>query len=173
MTTYSVVLNLLPHFTKALSVSFNVLSLSSISPAMRDLTGGPLGDNIHRGDGTPVRDMHRGETVERRKTFPTLDCANCILIPYMTSVGQHPYIQLMTYSEVVEVSDMSATSGPRSGRSRAASMRISAPAASTAWRCAPSKRWGRSGWTRGGLPGSLSQYVRDAAPALRYVAQRR
>jgi len=38
------------------------------------------------------------------KTFPTLDCAACILTPKMTSVGQHPYIQLMTYSEVEEVS---------------------------------------------------------------------
>jgi heterodisulfide reductase subunit A len=38
------------------------------------------------------------------KTFPTLDCAACILTPKMTSVGQHPFINLMTYSEVVEVS---------------------------------------------------------------------
>ena len=38
------------------------------------------------------------------KTFPTLDCAACILTPKMTTVGQHPFIQLMTYSEVVEVS---------------------------------------------------------------------
>jgi len=38
------------------------------------------------------------------KTFPTLDCAACILTPKMTTVGQHPYIQLMTYSEVVDVS---------------------------------------------------------------------
>jgi len=38
------------------------------------------------------------------KTFPTLDCAACILTPKMVSVGQHPDIRLMTYSEVVEVS---------------------------------------------------------------------
>jgi len=38
------------------------------------------------------------------KTFPTLDCAACILTPKMTTVGQHPFIQLMTYSEVAEVS---------------------------------------------------------------------
>ena len=38
------------------------------------------------------------------KTFPTLDCAACILTPKMTSVGRHPYIQLMAYSEVEEVS---------------------------------------------------------------------
>jgi heterodisulfide reductase subunit A len=38
------------------------------------------------------------------KTFPTLDCAACILTPKMTTVGQHPCIELMTYSEVEEVS---------------------------------------------------------------------
>jgi len=37
------------------------------------------------------------------KTFPTLDCAACILTPKMTSVGTHENITLMTYSEVDEV----------------------------------------------------------------------
>lgn len=37
------------------------------------------------------------------KTFPTLDCAACILTPKMGEVGQHPNIDLMTYSEVKEV----------------------------------------------------------------------
>ena len=37
------------------------------------------------------------------KTFPTLDCAACILTPKMVEVGQHNYIKLMTYSEVQEV----------------------------------------------------------------------
>jgi heterodisulfide reductase subunit A len=37
------------------------------------------------------------------KTFPTLDCAACILTPKMVSVGQHPNIRLMTWSEVEEV----------------------------------------------------------------------
>jgi len=38
------------------------------------------------------------------KTFPTLDCAACILTPKMTTVGQHPNIKLMSYSEVESVS---------------------------------------------------------------------
>ena len=38
------------------------------------------------------------------KTFPTLDCAACILTPKMVEVGQHNYIKLMTYSKVQEVS---------------------------------------------------------------------
>ena len=37
------------------------------------------------------------------KTFPTLDCAACILTPKMVEVGQHPNIELLTLSEVVEV----------------------------------------------------------------------
>lgn len=38
------------------------------------------------------------------KTFPTLDCAACILTPKMVSVGQHPNIELMSYSDVTEFS---------------------------------------------------------------------
>ena len=37
------------------------------------------------------------------KTFPTLDCASCILTPKMTAVKDHPNITLYTYSEVVQV----------------------------------------------------------------------
>jgi len=37
------------------------------------------------------------------KTFPTLDCAACILTPKMTTVGSHPHIKLWTYSEVIQV----------------------------------------------------------------------
>jgi len=45
-----------------------------------------------------------GHMAQFDKTFPTLDCAACILTPKMTTVGQHPYINLMSYSEVEEVS---------------------------------------------------------------------
>jgi heterodisulfide reductase subunit A len=38
------------------------------------------------------------------KTFPTLDCAACILTPKMTSVGQNRNIELLAYSELVEIS---------------------------------------------------------------------
>jgi len=34
------------------------------------------------------------------KTFPTLDCAACILTPRMVQAGSHPNITLFTYSEV-------------------------------------------------------------------------
>ena len=37
------------------------------------------------------------------KTFPTLDCAACILTPKMCAVRAHPNITLWTYSEVTQV----------------------------------------------------------------------
>jgi len=37
------------------------------------------------------------------KTFPTLDCAACILTPKMVDVGQHDNIDLLTLSEVKEI----------------------------------------------------------------------
>ncbi len=37
------------------------------------------------------------------KTFPTLDCSACILTPRMVSVGTHPNITLLTWSEVENV----------------------------------------------------------------------
>jgi len=45
-----------------------------------------------------------GHMAQFDKTFPTLDCAACILTPKMTAVKQHPNIHLMTYSEVSAVS---------------------------------------------------------------------
>lgn len=44
-----------------------------------------------------------GHMAKFDKTFPTLDCAACILTPRMVSVGQHPNIRLMTYAEVSEI----------------------------------------------------------------------
>ncbi len=45
-----------------------------------------------------------GHMAQFDKTFPTLDCAACILTPRMSEVGTHPEITLLTYSEVEEVS---------------------------------------------------------------------
>jgi heterodisulfide reductase subunit A len=45
-----------------------------------------------------------GHMAQFDKTFPTLDCAACILTPKMSDVGQHDNITLMAYSEVVDVS---------------------------------------------------------------------
>ncbi len=45
-----------------------------------------------------------GHMAQFDKTFPTLDCAACILTPRMVEVGTHPNITLLTWSEVVNVS---------------------------------------------------------------------
>ncbi|MCL4880409.1 MAG: CoB--CoM heterodisulfide reductase iron-sulfur subunit A family protein [Anaerolineae bacterium] len=44
-----------------------------------------------------------GHMAQFDKTFPTLDCAACILTPRMVSAGTHPNITLMTWSEVTDV----------------------------------------------------------------------
>ncbi len=44
-----------------------------------------------------------GRMAQLDKTFPTNDCAMCILSPKLVEVGRHPNIVLMTYSEVVSV----------------------------------------------------------------------
>lgn len=45
-----------------------------------------------------------GKMAKFDKTFPTLDCAACILAPKMGAVASHPYIRLLTYAELKDVS---------------------------------------------------------------------
>jgi heterodisulfide reductase subunit A len=45
-----------------------------------------------------------GHMIQLDKTFPTLDCSACIMTPKMSDAGSHPNIELLTYSEVEEVS---------------------------------------------------------------------
>jgi len=44
-----------------------------------------------------------GRMAQLDKTFPTLDCSGCILTPKMMEVKNNPNIELLTYSEVVEI----------------------------------------------------------------------
>ncbi len=44
-----------------------------------------------------------GKMSQLDKTFPTLDCAACILTPKMVDVAQHENIRIFSYSEVEEV----------------------------------------------------------------------
>lgn len=44
-----------------------------------------------------------GHMAQFDKTFPTLDCAACILTPKMVQAGNHPNITLMSWAEVVKV----------------------------------------------------------------------
>ncbi len=45
-----------------------------------------------------------GKMAQLDKTFPTLDCAACILTPKMVDAAQHDKIRIFAYSEVEEVS---------------------------------------------------------------------
>lgn len=45
-----------------------------------------------------------GKMAQLDKTFPTLDCASCIVTPKMVDVGQSENIRILSYSEVTEVS---------------------------------------------------------------------
>ena len=44
-----------------------------------------------------------GHMAKFDKTFPTMDCSACILTPKMVSVGSHPNITLLSWSEVERV----------------------------------------------------------------------
>jgi heterodisulfide reductase subunit A len=44
-----------------------------------------------------------GHMAQFDKTFPTLDCAACILTPKMVAAGTHPNVELLTWSEVEKV----------------------------------------------------------------------
>ncbi len=45
-----------------------------------------------------------GHMLQLSETFPTLDCAQCILSPKMVEVSKHPKITLMVQSEVTSIS---------------------------------------------------------------------
>jgi len=44
-----------------------------------------------------------GKMAQLDKTFPTLDCAACILTPKMVDCGQHENIRIFSYSEIEEI----------------------------------------------------------------------
>ncbi|MHA1297490.1 MAG: FAD-dependent oxidoreductase, partial [Promethearchaeota archaeon] len=44
-----------------------------------------------------------GHMAQLDKTFPTMDCSSCILTPRMVDVARNKNIEILTYSEVVDV----------------------------------------------------------------------
>jgi len=44
-----------------------------------------------------------GHMAQFDKTFPTMDCSACILTPKMVSVGTHPHVTMLSWSEVTKV----------------------------------------------------------------------
>ena len=82
-----------------------------------------------------------GHMAQFDKTFPTLDCAACILTPKMSSVKAHPNITLWTYSEVTKVDGYVGNFKVKVTRQPALRERgRSAPAACSASRPASTRR---------------------------------
>lgn len=50
------------------------------------------------------QDIVGGKMAQFDKTFPTLDCSGCILTPKTSEVGRHPNIEILTKSQIQEVS---------------------------------------------------------------------
>ena len=83
----------------------------SIEPACLIIGGGIAGMNsaldlategykVYLVEKTPTIGGHMAQL---DKTFPTMDCSACILTPRMVDVARNENIELLTYSEVVEV----------------------------------------------------------------------
>ena len=62
---------------------------------------GNMGFKVHLVEKSP---SIGGRMAQLDKTFPTNDCAMCILAPKMIEASSHPNIELLTYSEVEKVS---------------------------------------------------------------------
>ena len=91
-----------PLESKEVSVNPNVLivgaGIAGIQAALDIADGGKQVYLVERGP------SNGGHMIQLDRTFPTLDCAECIQTPKMTDCGHHPNIELMTLSEVVDVS---------------------------------------------------------------------
>jgi heterodisulfide reductase subunit A len=65
-----------------------------------------------------------GHMAQLSETFPTLDCSQCILTPRTVEVGQHPNIELLTLSEVVDVQRIAGAPGEDESAQGGFSVRI-------------------------------------------------
>ncbi len=55
-----------------------------------------------------------GKMAQLDKTFPTNDCAMCTISPKLVEVGRHPNIEILTGSEVVDVTGPAGDFSPGS-----------------------------------------------------------
>jgi len=86
---------------RKVSVRDEILVLGAgIAGIQAALTAAEAGRQVYLVEREPTIGGHMAKF---DKTFPTLDCSACILTPKMTSVGSHPNINLMSYSEVTEI----------------------------------------------------------------------
>ena len=79
-----------------------------------------------------------GKMAQLDKTFPTNDCAMCILSPKLVEAGRHRNIEIIATTDLVAWRASQAILSPRSAAGRATSTWTNAPPATTASRSAPS-----------------------------------
>ena len=104
------------HIRMAINKSRDLIPLAiqkvSVEPSCLVIGGGITGMNsaldiatagykVYLVERTPTIGGHMAQL---DKTFPTMDCSSCILTPKMSEVSRNKNINLLTYSEVVEVS---------------------------------------------------------------------
>ena len=86
---------------KSVAVNSNVLVVGGgIAGIHAALTMANAGKHVYLVERNPTIGGHMAQF---DKTFPTLDCAACILTPKMSDVKNHPNISLWAYSEVESV----------------------------------------------------------------------
>ena len=91
-----------PLEVKKVAINPNVLIVGGgIAGIHAALTLANAGKKVHLVEREPSIGGHMAKF---DKTFPTLDCAACILTPKMSEVGTHPNITLLTHSQVEGIS---------------------------------------------------------------------
>jgi NADH:ubiquinone oxidoreductase subunit E/NAD-dependent dihydropyrimidine dehydrogenase PreA subunit len=91
-----------PLEVKKVAINPNVLIVGGgIAGIHAALTLANAGKKVHLVEREPSIGGHMAKF---DKTFPTLDCAACILTPKMSDVGTHPNITLLTHSQVEGIS---------------------------------------------------------------------
>jgi len=90
-----------PLDVKKVQINPNVLILGGgIAGIHAALTLAKAGKHVYLVEREPTIGGHMAKF---DKTFPTLDCAACVLTPKMSAVKSNPNITLWTYSEVINV----------------------------------------------------------------------
>ncbi|MCP3924273.1 MAG: FAD-dependent oxidoreductase [Desulfobacterales bacterium] len=87
-----------PLDTREVDVKKSVVIIGGgIAGMQAALTSAEAGFDVHLVEREPSIGGHMSKF---DKTFPTLDCAACISTPKTVNIGQHPNINLLSYSEV-------------------------------------------------------------------------
>jgi heterodisulfide reductase subunit A-like polyferredoxin len=74
---------------------------AGIAGMQASLDLGEMGFKVHLIDNKPAIG---GVMAQLDKTFPTNDCAMCIMSPKLVDTGRHPNIELLTNAELTEIS---------------------------------------------------------------------